>query len=116
MFSYENLFIYKQARSYNLIIRQLLKDSRLDYPTENQLRRAALSVVLNIAEGNGRFSKKDKRRFLIMSRSSVHECSAILDFLIEEKSINKETFNNLYKRSEELSKVLLKMINDLDIE
>jgi four helix bundle protein len=45
----------------------------------DQLRRAALSVVLNIAEGSGEFSARDKARFYRMARRSATECASILD-------------------------------------
>ena len=45
----------------------------------DQLRRAALSISLNIAEGAGEFSPQDKARFYRMARRSATECAAILD-------------------------------------
>ena len=45
----------------------------------DQLRRAALSIVLNIAEGAGEFASADKARFYRMARRSGTECAAILD-------------------------------------
>lgn len=51
----------------------------------DQLARASLSIVLNIAEGAGRFSWPDKGRFYGMARGSACECGAILD-VIEPQS------------------------------
>jgi len=45
----------------------------------SQLDRASLSVTLNIAEGAGRLSRPDRRRFYSMARGSALECAALLD-------------------------------------
>jgi four helix bundle protein len=47
----------------------------------DQLRRATTSVVLNVAEGAGEFSRTEKRRFYRMARRSAAECAAALDLL-----------------------------------
>lgn len=45
----------------------------------DQLRRAAISICLNIAEGAGEFAPSEKARFYRMARRSATECSAVLD-------------------------------------
>jgi len=50
----------------------------LDGEMASQLRRAALSINLNIAEGTGRFDR-DQRKFLVTARGSALECAAVLD-------------------------------------
>jgi four helix bundle protein len=50
----------------------------VDSEMAGQLRRAALSISLNIAEGTGRFDR-DQRKFLITARGSALECAAVLD-------------------------------------
>ena len=54
---------------------------RCDSVLRDQLRRASLSVVLNLAEGAGRRSRAEKRRFYVISRGSATECAAVVDVL-----------------------------------
>jgi len=115
MFPFEELEVYKKSRSFNLKIRALIRSLKLDYATENQILRASLSVQLNLAEGNGRFSRKDVRRFYVISRSSINECVAVLDILKEEKSISEQVFDSLKNEAEVLSKILFKLIKRLSV-
>ena len=69
-----------------------------------------MSVLLNIAEGAGRFTKPDKRRFYWIARGSLFECVAILDFLQDEGTIGDYEYSKFYKSAEEISKMLFAMI------
>jgi four helix bundle protein len=62
---------------------------------EDQLKRAASSVVLNIAEGNYRYSAKERGRFFAIARASAGEVSSILDIAIAYGLINDNDYNSL---------------------
>ncbi|MFA6261854.1 MAG: four helix bundle protein [Bacteroidia bacterium] len=112
MFDFEKLIAYQKAKNYHHYIYTFLKDSpKVDSITRNQLRRAAFSVMLNIAEGAGRYSNADKRNFYRIARGSVFECVAILDFLISESIVSTTFYTEMYATSEELSKILMGLIN-----
>ncbi len=114
MFDSEKLFVYKKAKEFNLeIINEILSLEKLDRISKDQLRRASMSVMLNIAEGTSRFSNADKRNFYVIARGSVIECIAILDLLTSEKIISIETYNKFYFKGEEISKMLFGMIRFL---
>ena len=112
MFDFEKLTVYKKSKIFNQQIWSVLKTPNLDHTIKNQLRRASLSVVLNIAEGSGRFTIPDRRNFFIISRSSMFECIAIIDLLKDSKSIDIEKYNKLYSTGEEISKMLYKLISN----
>ena len=114
MFDFEKLEVYKKAKAFNKGVRTFIRESTLDRTTNDQLRRAAFSVVLNLAEGSGRFSKPDRRNFFVVSRSSVFECVAILDILKDEGGISSELFERFYNQAEELSKIIFAMIRNLE--
>ena len=115
MFDSEKLLVYKKSKEFNLEIKkEILSLGKLDRNSKDQLRRAAMSIMLNIAEGTSRFSKADKRNFYVIARGSVIECVAILDLLTAEKSINAEVYNRFYLKAEEISKMLYAMIRFLE--
>jgi four helix bundle protein len=115
MFSYENLEVYKKAYTANQKVYRLLKENKTIAPyTKNQLGRASLSIMLNIAEGSAKFSNKDRRSFYITARGSVFECSSLINFLCDEREIAANSKEVLYSSYEEISKILFTMIKNLE--
>src|SRR5688572_6990409 len=96
MFSYENLKVYKKAFQVNQKVYRLLKENKsiLGY-SKNQLGKASLSIVLNIAELSAKFSNRDKRNFYITARGSAFECSSLINFLGAEEEITKDSAEEL---------------------
>jgi four helix bundle protein len=73
--------LMKNFRTYNLAVEfyRLSRPIELPRTLKEQLSRAASSVVLNLAEGYGRFSPADQKRFYCIAMGSLRECQAILD-------------------------------------
>jgi four helix bundle protein len=116
MFDFEKLVVYQRAKTFHLeIMRWLVSNQAVDSVTRDQLRRSSLSIALNIAEGSGRFSKKDRRNFLVISRSSVFEVAAIFDVLKDADRIGPPEFEKFYLEAEELSRILLALIKKLEL-
>lgn len=114
MFDFERLSVYNKATEFVRVIRKVLTSlPLLKRSTKTQLNRAALSILLNIAEGSGRFTKPDKRNFFIIARGSVFEYVALLKFLKHEGILQEEQLLLLYNQAEELSKMLYSMIQKL---
>lgn len=90
MLSFEKLKVWqrslKLARDLVIIANNL--PQKYQYSFSDQLRRAALSIPSNIAEGAGRKSKKDSVNFYSIARGSVYESVNILKLLEELKEIN----------------------------
>lgn len=85
----------------------------MDRYVNDQLGRASFSIVLNIAEGSGKFSRKDRKNYFTTSRASIFECIAILDILSDENEISKDEAGKLMKDADELSRMLFAMIKNL---
>lgn len=79
VFHFQTLDVYKCAIAF--LPKAYSIATELDGEMSNQLRRAALSINLNIAEGTGRFDR-DQRKFLITARGSALECAAVLDAMM----------------------------------
>ncbi len=114
MFDFEKLTVYKRAKEFHFEIEKLLDNCKPDSVITNQLKRASLSIALNIAEGTGRFTNRDKRNFYVISRSSVFECVAICDILKDKSKLNIKEYSTLYQKAEELSKMLYALIRKLE--
>lgn len=112
MFDFHNLRIYQEAKNLNKEILKFLKENKqIDSYVRDQLRRASISTVINIAEGSGKFSKADKRNFYTIARGSVYECVSLLEIIFEENQISKLVFEDFYQKYETTSKMLLGLIN-----
>jgi four helix bundle protein len=81
MGDFKKLRVWQEAKSLAVLssaaIEKLPRHER--YVLGDQWRRAAYSVVLNLAEGNSRRGPREFRRFLDMARSSLHELEGILE-------------------------------------
>ncbi len=109
MFDFQQLNVYKKARTLNRTLHSIAKETKLERHLADQLKRASLSIVLNIAEGTGKFSKADKRNFYTVARGSIYECVAILEVL-EDLSIVAQGERVVMDELESVSKMLLGLI------
>jgi four helix bundle protein len=89
-FDHEKLRVYQQALSFVTWANQLLSEIQPKAAAKDQLDRASTSVPLNIAEGNGKFSARDRCRVIEIARGSALECAACLDVLVA-KGLCEET-------------------------
>jgi four helix bundle protein len=81
-FAHESLDVYRAAIEYVGWAHRLCKELKGDQrTTKDQLLRASQSIPLNIAEGNGKATEADRRRFFEIARGSTLECAAIQDVL-----------------------------------
>ena len=96
-FGYRKLMAYSKACEVRRVVYRHIKH----FPKEeqfalcNQLRRAAVSITSNIAEGVTRYSNKDKVHFLEISYGSLMEVMSQIEVALDEGYINDDDFNNL---------------------
>lgn len=76
----------------------------------NQLKRAAISITLNIAEGCGRWHQADKKRFFTISRGSAFECVAAAEICRRRAYIGEAEYAEIRANLERLCQMLTKLI------
>jgi four helix bundle protein len=113
MFDFQKLEVYLKSKSFCKEITATLSEKSVDRVTNDQLRRASFSIMLNIAEGSSRFSNKDRKNFLVIARGSAFECVAIMEYLLEVKEIGQDTFSYYENKLDEISRMLFGLIRKL---
>jgi len=100
--NFEELDCWKEARLLVKIVFKVCEDGKLskDFGTSDQLRRAALSVMNNIAEGHGRHSTKEFIRFLDFAQSSALEVKSITYVLSDHDYLSNEQVSAIRTRAE----------------
>jgi len=114
-FKFENLRVWQVSLEFgekiNLLADEFPKKEMFNL--SNQIRRAADSIGLNIAEGSTSQSNAEQKRFLIFANRSTLEVVACLIKAKLRKYIDESTFNNLYNEAENLVKMLQAFIKKL---
>ena len=113
MFDFQKLTVYKKSNQFHTDCKKLIERVEIKKHVSNQLARASYSIPLNIAEGSGKFSHPDRRRYFIIARASIFECVAILEILEAEGKISSEEFAQLADICDQLSRMLFRMISNL---
>jgi four helix bundle protein len=111
-FLFESLEVYKRAVDLAEKVSSLTETfpPKKHHHLADQLRRASLSVSLNIAEGNGRWHVKDRKNFFWIARGSVFECVPLLELCKREKLLTEEDHASLKAELEILAKMLSALI------
>ncbi len=81
-FSHEKLKAYQRAIEFVSWSHPLIESLPASASVRNQLARASTSVPLNLAEGNGKFSMRDRARYFQIACGSALECAACLDVIV----------------------------------
>lgn len=110
---YKDLDVWKEAR----ILVKIIYDSIANFPKEeifglqSQIKRAAISIPSNIAEGSGRNTRKDSLHFFYIARGSAYEVETQLFLSFDLNFIDDKTLNLLLFQIEKVRKLLAGLIN-----
>lgn len=106
-FRFLDFQVYKDGKTlYKSVVRITKKFPREHFGLADQLRRAALSVFLNLAERSAKYSDKDFKRYVENSLGSINESVACLDIAFGNELIDKTSFSEIMKLAESITKQL----------
>lgn len=105
---FEDLTAWKKARELTNLVFQLTKNAEFakDYDFRSQIRRAAISVMANIAEGFERANKGDFQRFLSIAKASAAEVRSHLYVAYDNGYLGEEDYKLLFEKCLELGRIL----------
>ena len=112
---FEDLKCWQEARVLVKEIYLLSERGKLvkDFDTRSQIRRAALSVMNNIAEGFGKYSNKEFIRYLDIANNSASEVKSILYVLIDLNYFSEDELVKLQAKADEVKALSLALIKYL---
>jgi four helix bundle protein len=90
-FDHERLNVYQQALRFVAWVGPIIDELPAKLAARDQRDRASTSIVLNLAEGNGKRSHPERCRFFDIARGSTLECTACLDILVAREKLALET-------------------------
>ncbi len=115
MFAFEKLVVNQKAIDFADRVCALTEGFSRGYGfLGDQLNRAALSVAANIAEGNGRFTRPDRKNFFGIARGSVQECVPLLELARRRQLVGDDVHAQMKERLEEIARMLSGLINGLE--
>ena len=108
MFKFEKLEIWQKAMEYADFVYRVTRSFPVEerFRLPSQLRRSAVSVSSNIAEGSSRSSDIDFARFIEISYGSLLESVSELELAKRQQFLNEEDFRIAYSKAENLAKML----------
>jgi four helix bundle protein len=113
---FEDLRVWREARALSALVDEACTTHplRRNYGLADQMRRAAVSVVSNIAEGFDRRSAPSFRHFLLIAKGSVAELSAQLYLCHDRNYLEPMTVASLQERVTNVSRMLWGLIRYLE--
>lgn len=114
-FMFEKLDVYQKAVDFAEQVSALTETfPKGTYYLSDQLNRAALSISANLAEGNGRWHKNERKEFFWIARGSAQECVPIIEICKRRKFLTVETHKTLKDQLEVMAKMITKLISGLE--
>lgn len=115
-FGYEDLDVWNRAVDFAVKVIELVETidtGRKHYRLFEQIEAASTSVSMNLAEGKGRFSKKEFVQYCYIARGSLYETMTLLEIFKRKDWISAEKFSSLKSEGIEIASMIKGLINSL---
>lgn len=109
---FEDIIAWQKAKELALLTYKLFKNNR-DYSFKDQIQRACISIMNNIAEGFERRTNKDMKHFLFIAKGSAGEVRSMVDMAYSLEYVSKSERDQLYGLTMDISKLLSGFIKTL---
>ncbi|MFW5966553.1 MAG: four helix bundle protein [Persicimonas sp.] len=110
MLDFQKLDVYRCASALAAITVDVIAEMPRGYAKlADQLNRASTSMVLNIAEGCGKTSARDKKNYFAIARGSAMECAAMFDVLEQRDLVTGDEYDEALELAERTVAMLTKM-------
>jgi four helix bundle protein len=105
---FEDIDAWKKARELTKIIHEVTAQGKIatDFPLRDQLRRASVSIMANIAEGFEREGNKELRQFLATAKGSVGEVKSLLYVTLDSGLISTKDVHKLMATADDASRLI----------
>lgn len=112
---FEDILAWQKARELVREVYSVTTEGQFarDFGLKDQIRRAAVSIMLNIAEGFARKTNREFSPFLVIAHGSAAEVQAALYIALDQAYVSAAEFDRLYQRAEETSKMILGFVEYL---
>ena len=90
LFDHEKLHVYQASIEFVVWLHKIQDQIPKKHSIYDQLDRASTAIALNIAEGNGKSTSRDRCRFFDIARGSAFECAAALDVLVAKAIVTEK--------------------------
>lgn len=109
---FEDIISWQKGKVLTILVYTLFSDSH-NFSFRDQIQRASVSIMNNIAEGFERKSNNEFKHFLFIAKGSCGEVRSMLEVAKELEKISIEDYNRLHSLSEDISKLLSGLIKTL---
>ncbi len=111
---FEDLIVWQKGKELTLLVYKTFRSNK-DFAFRDQIQRASVSIMNNIAEGFERKGAKEYARFLYIAKGSAGEVRSMLYLAKELGYLSEEAFGEAFALAEEISRILAGLIRKVEV-